>query len=101
MKVYIAGKITGLDPEAVKAKFARAEETLRNSNYNPVNPLKHVNSLASPREAMSKCIPLLMECDAILLLNDWEFSEGAKLELKAARYAQLRIIDEDELTQTS
>jgi hypothetical protein len=103
MRVYIAGRVTGLPYEEAKAKFERAEEALRASNFNPVNPLKHVNSLASNRDAMKVCMPLLMDCNAILLLNDYEFSEGAKVELACAQYIArdepFKIMNEDDLNQ--
>lgn len=97
MKVYIAGRVTGEPRDMVIIKFAAAEKLLRASNYNPVNPLKHVNCLAKPKEAMKVCIPLMLECDAILLLNDWAFSEGAQIEAQLARYVGLNIINEDDL----
>lgn len=97
MKVYIAGRVTGEPRDTVIMKFAGAEALLRASNYIPVNPLKHVNSLAKPIEAMKMCLPLMLECDAILLLNDWGFSEGAQIEAQLARYVGMNIINEDDL----
>jgi len=97
MRVYIAGRVTGLPYDQVTAKFERAEALLRASNHNPVNPLKHVNGLASPLEAMKICLPLLLDCEAILLLNDYDRSEGAIIEYTLALYVGLHIIDEDEL----
>ena len=98
MRVYIAGRVTGLNYEQVTRKFAAAESLLRASNYNPVNPLRHVNSKAKPSEAMKICVPLLLDCDAILLLSDWAFSEGAQIEAQLARYAGMYVINEDDLT---
>lgn len=97
MKIFISGRVTGLPYDQVKKKFAGAEALIRASNYNPVNPLHHVNQFAKPAEAMKLLVPLLLECDAILLLNDWEFSEGAQIEAQIARYAGLSIINEDDL----
>jgi hypothetical protein len=98
MRVFISGRVTGLPYDQVRQKFLAAENLLRASNHNPVNPLKHVNCLADPREAMKICIPLLLECDAILLLADSIYSEGAQIEAQLARYAGLSIIIEDDLT---
>jgi hypothetical protein len=99
MRIYIAGRVTGLNYDDVKAKFGRAENSIRAVSYNPVNPLKYVNALASAKDAMKICIPLLMECDAILLLPDWEFSEGAQIEAQIARYVGITLLTEDDLTQ--
>lgn len=98
MRVFISGRVTGLAYDQVKQKFARTEALLRASNFTPVNPLHHVNSFAKPGEAMKILVPLLLECDAILLLNDWEFSEAAQIEAQLARYAGLNFMNEDNLT---
>jgi hypothetical protein len=98
MRVYIAGRVTGLPHDQVANKFQRAEVLLRASNHIPVNPLKHVNCKADQCTAMKVLIPIMLGCEAILLLNDWEFSEGAKIEVQLARYVGMHIIDEDDLT---
>jgi hypothetical protein len=98
MKVYIAGRVSGLPYDQVKAKFSTAETMLRVADFEPVNPLGHVSCQAKPAEAMKILIPLMLECDALLLLNDWEFSEGAQIEAQLARYAGLCIMNEDDLT---
>jgi hypothetical protein len=98
MRIYIAGRVTGLPYEEVKNKFAKAEALITASNYTPVNPLRHVNFKARPKDAMRVLMPILMDCDAILLLNDFMFSEGAQIEAQLARYAGLHIINEDDLT---
>lgn len=97
MKVYISGRVSGLPYEDVRRKFARVEAELRASNFMPVNPLDHVSAGISPAEAMKHLVPILLECDAILLLSDWEFSEGARIEAELARYAGMTIINEDDL----
>lgn len=98
MRTYIAGRVTGLPYENVKKKFKAAEDLLRANKFHPVNPLLYVNQLAKPADAMKILVPILMSCDAILLLNDWEWSEGAQIEAQLARYAGKQIIDEDDLT---
>jgi hypothetical protein len=98
MRVYIAGRVTGLPYESAKAKFENAETLVRASGFNPVNPLKIVTQKADAREAMKKLVPVMLECDAILLLADWDWSEGAKIEAQLARYAGLKVIYEEDLT---
>jgi len=97
MRVYIAGRVTGLPVDQVTRKFQAAEAMCRASNFNPVNPLHHVNIKAGKAEAMKILLPILCECDAILLLNDWEFSEGAQIEAQLARYNGICIMNEDDL----
>jgi hypothetical protein len=97
MKVYIAGRVTGLPREDVKSKFEKAEALARSNNWNPVNPTRHITFKAPPRQAMKTCLPLLLDCDAILLLNDFKFSEGAQIEAQIARYVGIEVINEDDL----
>lgn len=97
MKIYIAGRVTGLPYESVKMKFEAAEKLLRESNFNAVNPLKIVGQKTGTREAMKKLLPVMLDCEAILLLADWEWSEGAKIELQLAKYAGLKVIFEEYL----
>lgn len=97
MNVYIAGRVSGLPEESVKAKFKAAENLLRASNFNPVSPLSYVNFKTSKREAMKKLIPIMLDCNGILLLDDWQYSEGAQIEAMTARYAELQIIYEEDL----
>jgi hypothetical protein len=99
MRIYIAGRVTGLPYEEVKAKFDRAEMLIIDQGHTVVNPTKHVRPEASKSEAMGILLPILCkECDAILLLDDWMFSEGAQIEAQTARYCEKHIINEDDLT---
>jgi hypothetical protein len=80
-KVYIAGKVTGEDPEQCIRKFAKMEESLsQNPDYEVINPMKIAGPEIEWKLAMRKCIAALMECDNIVFLQDWFFSDGAVLE---------------------
>jgi hypothetical protein len=98
MRIYIAGKITGLDEKQTRHKFEKAEALIHASNHEAINPMKHVKGTdVTPKEAMKVCLPLLWNCDAIYLLDDHIWSEGAKVELAVARYIGLHILDVDDL----
>ncbi len=85
MKVYISGPITGLPYEEVEKAFSKADLRLKEEGHEVVNPLK--NGL--PREStwnehMRADLKLLLDCDAIYMLNGWEYSKGASLEYDLA-----------------
>ena len=85
MKVYISGPISGLPLETVYNNFTNAEVRLLEQGYEVVNPLN--NGL--PREStwnehMRADLKLLLDCDAIYMLNGWEYSKGASLEYDLA-----------------
>lgn len=85
MKVYISGPISGLLYEEVEKAFNDAEIRLQEQGYEVVNPLN--NGL--PREStwnehMRADLKLLLDCDAIYMLDGWEYSRGASLEYDLA-----------------
>lgn len=84
MKIYISGKISGIENKAFEI-FERAEEKLKLEGFDVVNPMKinhqHDNSWES---YMKEDIKSLCDCDAIYMLNNWSDSKGAKIELDLA-----------------
>lgn len=81
MRVYLSGKISGLDFEDVRKRFSEAEELLRGLCFDVVNPLK--NGL--PEESswithLCKDIELLHECNYIYMMEGWQESIGACIE---------------------
>lgn len=80
-KIYISGKITGLKPSTAKQAFDVCERKLTAQGYETVNPM---NAVYDPNktygQAMKECIQLLLGCDAIYLMSNWQSSKGAILE---------------------
>ena len=84
-KVYISGAIAHYDMNERKEAFANAEMRLQSMGFNPVNPFKNgLPDEAHWREHMRADIRLLLDCDFIYMLQGWELSKGAKLELDVA-----------------
>ena len=80
-KIYISGKITGLPFPEVKAKFQRMEELLEELGIMPVSPLRNgLTDKHTWNEHMIKDVEILLGCDGILMLDDWESSDGAMIE---------------------
>jgi len=90
-KIYISGKITGIEKEAFKL-FEAAEERLILEGYEVVNPmkLKHDHD-RTWRSYMFGCINALRTCDEIFMLTNYTDSKGAKMELMEAYNLKLNI----------
>ena len=85
MKVYISGAIAHYDLDERRAAFWRASTYLRGQGYEVFNPFE--NGLSQDedwRKHMRVDIRALVDCDAIYMLQGWELSKGAKLELDVA-----------------
>lgn len=80
LKVYISGKISGLESEVAKSKFLASESLLRSIGMTPVNPLEGADLSNTWEQHMVRDIELLMGCNAILLLDNWNESRGARIE---------------------
>lgn len=96
MKVYIAGCITSISREQAEHNFKQGEVLIRSCGNIPVNPLDYTTKEMDHRQAMKLLVPFMLDCDAILMLMEWEFSEGAKIEFALAHYAGLTILMEED-----
>lgn len=93
-KIYISGKITGIEIEA-PALFAKAEKELQAKGFETVNPmtLNH-NHDKSWHAYMKQDIKALCDCDSIYMLANWKDSKGAIIEMEIANYIGLEVIYE-------
>lgn len=85
MKVYISGAITGTDD--YMERFEAAEKAITDAGYTAVNPAKINSNLPEDTtydEYMKLSMCLLEMCDVIYMLDGWEESNGANMELKYA-----------------
>lgn len=95
MKIYISGKITGLPLQEVKERFASAQALLEEIGFETVNPLeKGLPESATWKQHMVKDIELLLQCDAIYLMENWVDSLGAKIEHDIAKRMDLYFLHE-------
>ena len=92
MKVYIAGKVSGLPVGETFIKFAQAEWWLKAGGHEVVNPLRLCSSKWTWEQCMRVCIPELMKCDAICLLHDWAESRGAVWEYHDAQMLKMQVM---------
>lgn len=89
MKVYISGAITSLIErgEDYKQPFKIREMEIRKLGYTPVNPLDYQQRILEKYEGkpthedyMNELLKVLLECDAITMLDNWIESTGAECE---------------------
>ena len=81
MKIYIAGKITGLDNH--KEKFGKKQKELESMGHTVINPTGLYEILGddfSHSEYMKICYSLIDLCDCVYFLDNWADSTGATLE---------------------
>lgn len=90
-KIYISGKITGIEEKA-RQLFAQAQEHLEAAGFTVINPmaLPHLHD-KEWHSFMREDIKALCDCDAIYLLNNWHNSLGARLEKQIAEVLGLHI----------
>jgi len=90
-KIYISGKITGIEYEAVEL-FANAQTMLREKGYHTVNPLElnHTHD-KSWRNFMREDVKAMCECDIIYMLDNWMDSKGARAELQIAILLEMKV----------
>ena len=92
MKVYIAGKVSGLPVGETFIKFAQAEWWLKAGGHEVVNPLRLCSAGRDWAKCMRVCITELVKCDAICLLKDWGDSPGAVTEHYVASRLGMRVM---------
>lgn len=85
MRVYISGPITGT--EDYIERFAKAKAALQADGNSVINPAALGEVLpadATHAEYMELCLPLVKMADAIFMMNGYEKSKGARMELECA-----------------
>ena len=98
MRIYLSGKITGLNKEDYTRQFARAESYYKTSGFDVVNPVKigeevlKINPKAEWQDFMIRDLEALRTCTHIALLEGWEESKGAKVEKAEAEKLGLEIM---------
>lgn len=86
-RVYIAGKISGMDKAEAIELFEVAQLVIEVQGHEAVNPFEV--SEESPRKEwhdyMGECHRALLMCQAVLMLPNWHNSRGARIEYAVAR----------------
>lgn len=98
LKIYISGKITGLDFQEVLNKFQNAEDYLLMTfpHAEIINPTKlhpkEYQDIHSWDWFMIEDIKALLPCCTIALMECWKNSKGAKIEHEISIVMDKKII---------
>ncbi len=96
MKIYIAGKITGLEESEIQDKFFKAKISLTKSGHKTMSPaVLTANAGFEHEDYMHICYAMIDVCDAVYMLSDWQQSKGARMELQYACDHRKKILYED------
>lgn len=88
MKVYIAGKVTGLPN--YKEHFDKAEKELIAKGHLVMNPSVLPQGW-DWEDYLPICYAMIDVCDVVYMLNNWQDSKGANLELACAEFKRKEI----------
>lgn len=80
--LYIAGPMTGL-PEFNYPAFNQAEKELKARGYITLNPASNVPNNPNPTwlDFMRMSLVQISQADGLALLDNWESSKGARIEV--------------------
>jgi len=89
---YVAGRITGLPIGEVQQKFDTISRELSGKGYQVVKPLAVTDVNRDWDEVVRNDIKLMLECDEVHMLPDWQESRGAQLERDIALRLGMQVI---------
>lgn len=92
----LCGPVTGKPRASVERAFGDAERALLQAGAETVwNPVERVPSSATHETAMAKCLRVLVSgtIDALVVLPDFEGSDGAMLETAVAEAVGIPVVD--------
>lgn len=96
-RVYISGPIKGYELSERKEAFRRVQRQLMRKGLTTVNPFENGVPDYYPDDVhLREDLKLLLGCDGIRMLEGWEKSVGARLELLVACHVGIKVIHEDD-----
>lgn len=96
-RIYISGPMTGL-PQLNFPAFNAEATRLRALGYQVVNPAElNPEPGTSWHDCMRTDLKALLDCETLALLDDWQTSAGAHLEMHVAHRVGIEIVIAREL----
>ncbi|MDR0301516.1 MAG: DUF4406 domain-containing protein [Treponema sp.] len=93
--IYLCGPVTGQKRQEAANHFAAVEKKIRDGVSEPVftsNPMRFCPPELDWYGAMKTCVGEMVRCHGIALLQGWQRSKGATLELKLAQDLQIPVV---------
>ena len=91
-KVFISGKVTGIEYDVAYQTFANANRQLSSMGYQVINPMKICRKNWSWVRCMAKCLWAITFCHKIHQLDNWKESRGARIEYRWAKLLKKEVI---------
>ena len=104
MKVYLAGPMRG-HPGYNYPAFHEATAFLREIGHEVFNPAEHgldvdPESDTALREYMKIDLPAVLDSDTVVVLDGWERSKGASLEVYVAEAVGIPVVSYPKVTRS-
>ena len=92
--IYLCGPVSGREHAEAAGHFRLVEEKIRGSGtaFYTGNPLRFCPEGLEWHEAMRICVGEMVRCGGIALLQGWQRSRGAALELKLAQDLRIPVV---------
>jgi len=97
-KMYLSGPMTGL-PDFNYPAFAAAATSLRDRGIDVVSPHEALGGHGdrTREEYMREDLKQMLECHAVCLLDGYELSPGALLEIEVARQCGMVVLNYEDV----
>ena len=95
LKMYLSFPITGRNIKDVKGYAKRIKKTWEDKGYEVITPFEVVPEDEKPYSyCMGKDIEAVLECDGIIMCEDWFMSKGCRTENYVAQvYGKMIRVD--------
>jgi signal recognition particle subunit SEC65 len=92
MVIYLSGPMSGYI-ELNFPEFHRVAKGLRDKGYKVISPAEIKQPELTWESCMRQDIKQLMDADAVAVMEGWEKSKGASIEVNLAKSLGMQIID--------
>lgn len=89
--LYIAGPMSGY-PDYNRAAFDKAARQLADVGYQVVDPAPYEQDGWTWSDYLKRDLPLMLGCDGVATLPDWQCSRGGSLEVDVAQAVEILVM---------